>query len=228
MSPREQKEATTYSLSDLTWTLLCGLPSKGHAVTWHHVHLILVSFAKRLSQQYFLCTQCLQLLQKMLLLPTPVRQMADGNSPELCRGPDQYHRSSSSSFLCLLGPFSSIASFQAMSLLTHSLSDSAMTTRSSAYRSSKRTPEWNRVTKFQAQWWRAAGRVRSLGEHRPSLQTLHWNLSATWLLSLAYILCTNPLVHTKFSQRPPDDLSRQSIKGILQVNKSHVEALVGS
>ena len=45
MSPREQKEATTYSLSDSTWTLLCGLPSKGHAVTWHHVHLISVSFA---------------------------------------------------------------------------------------------------------------------------------------------------------------------------------------
>ena len=68
MSSREQKEASTYSLSDSTWTLLCGLPSKGHAVTWHHVHLISVSFAKRLSQQHFLCTQCLQLLQKMLLL----------------------------------------------------------------------------------------------------------------------------------------------------------------
>ena len=51
MSPREQKKAT--SLSDSTWTLLCGLPSKGHAVTWHHVHLISVSFAKRLSQKHF-------------------------------------------------------------------------------------------------------------------------------------------------------------------------------
>ena len=66
-------------------TLLCGLPSKGHAVTWHHV-LISVSFAKRFIPLHFLCTQCLQPVQKMLLLPTPVRQMADGNSPELCRG----------------------------------------------------------------------------------------------------------------------------------------------
>ena len=118
--------------SDSTWTLLCGLLSKGHAVTWHHVHLISMSVAKRLSQQHFLCTQCLHLLQKMLLLPTPMRQMADGNSPELCRGPGPYHRSLSSSFLHLLGPFSSIASFQVKSLLTHSLSDSAMTTKSSA------------------------------------------------------------------------------------------------
>ena len=132
MSPREQKEATTYSLSDSTWTLLCGLPSKGHAVTWHHVHLISVSFAKRLSQQHFLCTQCLQLLQKMLLLPTPVRQMADGNSPELCRDPGPIPQIMIFVFPAFtVSSFSSIASFQVKSLLTHSLSDSAMT-RSSA------------------------------------------------------------------------------------------------
>ena len=35
-------------------------------------------FFKRLSPLHFLCTQCLQPLQKMLLLPTPVQQ------PELC------------------------------------------------------------------------------------------------------------------------------------------------
>ena len=34
---------------------------------------------------HFLCTQCLQPLQKMLLMPTPVRQTAHGNLPELCR-----------------------------------------------------------------------------------------------------------------------------------------------
>ena len=39
MSPRLQKEATTSSLSGPTWTSFCGLPSKGHAVPWHHVHL---------------------------------------------------------------------------------------------------------------------------------------------------------------------------------------------
>ena len=37
-----------------------------------------------------------------------------------------------------------------------------------------------------------------------------------------------PLLHTKFSQRPPDDFPRHSIKHLLQVYKSHVESLVGS
>ena len=74
------------------------------------------SSVKRLSQLHFLCTQCLQPWQKMLLLPTPVRQTAHGNSPELCR------RSS---------PVS-IAPFQLKSLLTHFSIDSAMITRSSA------------------------------------------------------------------------------------------------
>ena len=32
----------------------------------------------------------------------------------------------------------------------------------------------------------------------------------------------NPLLHTKFSQRPPDDLSRYSIKCLFQIYKSHV------
>ena len=36
------------------------------------------------------------------------------------------------------------------------------------------TQSGTRVTRLQAQWCRAAGWVSSLGEHRPSLQTLHW------------------------------------------------------
>ena len=36
----------------------------------------------------------------------------------------------------------------------------------------------------------------------------------------------NPFLHTKFSQRPPDDLPRYSIKRLLQVYESHVEYLV--
>ena len=39
MPPRYQREATTSILSDPTWTSLCGVPSKGCAVPWHHVHL---------------------------------------------------------------------------------------------------------------------------------------------------------------------------------------------
>ena len=42
------------------------------------------TFYSRLSPLHFLCTQCLQPLQKMLLLPSPVRQIAHGNSPERC------------------------------------------------------------------------------------------------------------------------------------------------
>ena len=38
----------------------------------------------------------------------------------------------------------------------------------------------------------------------------------------------NPLLHTKFSQRPPDDFPRHSIKHLLQVYESHIESLVGS
>ena len=37
-------------------------------------------FVKGLSPLHLLCTQCLQPFQKMLLLPTPVRQTAHGNS----------------------------------------------------------------------------------------------------------------------------------------------------
>ena len=43
------------------------------------------SVVKRLSPLHFLCNQCLQPLQKMQLLPTPVQQTVRGNSPELCR-----------------------------------------------------------------------------------------------------------------------------------------------
>ena len=40
---------------------------------------------KGLSPLHFLFTQCLQPFQKMLLLPTSVRQKAHGILPELCR-----------------------------------------------------------------------------------------------------------------------------------------------
>ena len=70
-----------------------------------------------LEPLHFLCTQCLQLSQKMLLLPTPVDMETHLNS---AGGPGPYHRSWPSSFLHLLSPFSSTASFQVKSLLIHS------------------------------------------------------------------------------------------------------------
>ena len=109
----------------------CGLPSKGHAVPWHCVRLKSRSFVKLLSPLHFLCTQYLQLLQKMLLLSTPLRQTAHANSPEFCKRSRPILPIMIVVFPAFaLSPFSSIASFQAKCLLTHSSSDSAMITRS--------------------------------------------------------------------------------------------------
>ena len=58
----------------------------------------------------FLCTQCLQPLQKMLLLSTPVRQTAHGNLPELCRMSRPVPQNMIFIFPAFtLSPFSSIA-----------------------------------------------------------------------------------------------------------------------
>ena len=65
-----------------------------------------------------LCTQCLHPL-KMLLLPTPVRQTAHGNSPELCRRSSPVPQIMIFVFPAFtLNPFSSIASFHVKSFLT--------------------------------------------------------------------------------------------------------------
>ena len=89
-------------------------------------------------------TQCLQPLQNMLLLPTPVRQTAHGNSPELCRRPRPMSQIMIFVFPAFtLSPFSSNTSFQVKSHLTHSSSNSAMITRSYAQRSSQGIPEQN-------------------------------------------------------------------------------------
>ena len=97
------------------------------------VYIYSQSFFKRLSPLHFLCTQCLQPLQKMLLLPTPLRHSAHENSPELCRRSSPVPQIMIFVFPAFtLSPFFSIASFQVKSLLTHSSSDSAMITRSSA------------------------------------------------------------------------------------------------
>ena len=88
---------------------------------------------KRLHPLHFLCTQCLQPLQKMLLLSTPVRQTAHGNSPELCKRSSPIPQIMIFVFPAFtLRPFFSIAIFHVKSLLTHSSSESAMITRSSA------------------------------------------------------------------------------------------------
>ena len=84
-------------------------------------------------------------------------------------GPGLWKRCWSLSLLHLLSLFSSIASFQVKSLLTHSSNDSAMIPSSWAEMSSQWNPSRTRVTRLQAQWWRAAAWVPSLDEHWPSL-----------------------------------------------------------
>ena len=88
------------------------------------------------------------------------------------------------------------------------------------------------MTRLQTQRWRAAGWVLSLGEHRPSLQTLHCTPHhhghGSAHLHTSPAQSHNPLLHTKFSQRPPDDIPRYSIKRLPQVYEIHAESLVGS
>ena len=73
--------------------------------------------AQEMSPLHFLCTQCLQPLQKMLLLPTPVQQTAHGNSPELCRRSRPVPQIMILVFPAFtLSPYFSIASFQVKSL----------------------------------------------------------------------------------------------------------------
>ena len=81
----------------------------------------------------FIVHPCLQPLQKMLLLPFPVRQTAHENWPELCRRSRPVPQIMIFVFPAFtLSPFSSIDSILVKSLLTHSSRDSAMITRSSA------------------------------------------------------------------------------------------------
>ena len=104
--------------------------------------LVIRVLCQVLEPTAFLVHPVLEPLQKMLLLPTQVRQTAHGNSSELCRRTRPYHRSKTFLHLLLiLSPSlllsKSSASFQVKSLLTHSSSKSAMITRSSASRSSR-------------------------------------------------------------------------------------------
>ena len=60
------------------------------------------------------------------------------------------------------------------------------------------------VTRLPAQWWKAAGWVQSIGEHQPSLQTLHCPLTNTdtapGIGIHSLYQAHYPLIHTKFPQ----------------------------
>ena len=93
-----------------------------------------------LEHTTFLLHAVLALIAEMLLLPTPVPQTAHGNSHDLSHDPVPQNMIAVFAAFTL-SPFFSIASFLVKSILTHSSSDSAMITRSSAQRSSQGTPE---------------------------------------------------------------------------------------
>ena len=130
----------------------------------------------------------------MLLLPTPVRQTAHGYSPDLCKRSKPVPQIMTFVFpVFTLNPFFTMASFHIKSLLTHSSRESAMVTRSSAYRSSQGTPARNSRDKAEEQ-----------GTEYGSLMDpdLHLKLFATPsptrtpLRALAYIPWTNRTIHS--------------------------------
>ena len=128
----------------------------------------------------------------MLLLPTLVPQTAHGYSPELCKRSRPVPQIMTSVFPAFtLNPFFSMASFHIKSLLTHSSSESAMMTRSSAYRSSQGTPARNSRDKASSTMmksrWTPTFNSNSLLKPSPT---------RTRLRALAYILWTNRTIHS--------------------------------
>ena len=135
----------------------------------------------------------------MLLLPTPVRQTAHGYSHELYKRSRPVPQIMTFVFPAFtLNPFFSMASFHIKSLLTHSSRESAMMTRSSAYRSSQGTPARNSRDKASStmmkskglstdRWWTPTFTSNSLLKPSP-----------TWTRprALAYIPWTNRTIHS--------------------------------
>ena len=98
-----------------------------------------------------------------------------------------YHRSWSSSFLHLLSVLSPLLFLSKSRASCHIPRAIQWWQQGHRHRGPSRRPQsGTRVIRLQAQWWRAAGWVPSLCEHRPSLQTLHCtphqhgNDSLTW------------------------------------------------
>ena len=128
-----------------TSTSVTGRPSFGQS-TPRHLWQTNSGSATNLPVRplHFLWTHSLHWLHSIEVTPTPLWQMAHGNSPE------SYRRLSPTLeirnfvfFILTLKPLLSIPAFQTSSLEMHSSRKSAITTRSSAYRSSQGTPVRN-------------------------------------------------------------------------------------
>ena len=165
-----------------------------------------------LSPRHFLCTQCLQPLQKMLLLSTPVGQTAHGNSPDLCR------RSSPVPQIIIFvfpafnhSPFSFIASSQVKSLLTHYSSNSAIITVISI-EISHGISQQNSRDKASSTMMKSSG-LSTEPWWTPTL--IHFKLSlypaptGAWAPGIGIHALDQvhyPLIYTKLPQCPPNDL----------------------
>ena len=135
----------------------------------------------------------------MLLLPTPVRQTAHGYSPELCKRSRPVPQIMTFVFTAFtLNPFLSMTPYHIKSLLTHTSRESAMMTRSSAYRSSQGTPAPNSRDRASSTmmkskglstdpWWNPTFIPNSLLKH---------SSTRTRLRALAYIHWTNHAIHS--------------------------------
>ena len=136
----------------------------------------------------------------MLLLPTPVRQTAHGYSPELCKRSRPVLQNMTFIFPAFtLNPLFSMASFHIKSLLTHSSRESAMMTRSTAYRSSQGTPAQNSRDKASSTMMKSKG-LSTDPWWTPTFDTSNSLLkpspTRTWLRALAYIPWTNRTIHS--------------------------------
>ena len=118
------KEATISSLSGPTWTSICGLPSKGHAVPWHHVHQVLCQVPE--PNAFLVQPVLAAFLEDAVAVHSSATSGAWTCLP--CRAVLLIMTFIFPAFT--LSPFSSIASLQVKSLLTHSSSNSAMIIRS--------------------------------------------------------------------------------------------------
>ena len=162
--------------------------------------------------QHFLCTQSLQWEHLIVFERTSLRHIAQGYLPESCNcsrpRPDTRILVF---FMFTRKPFSSMFAFQTFSLVMHSPMESAIITRSSAYRISQAPPVP----------WRAAGWVLNLDARPLRLQTPY--CTVRWpALDDTY----RPLLDTKTSHSPPEDFSWHSIESVLQIDKGEIERLL--
>ena len=121
-----------------------------------------------------LCTHSLHLEHWMELFPTPLLHTAQGNFPVSFSTSSPTPEIRNFVFdLFAQRPFFSMAAFHAFSLLLHCSSESAMITRSSAYKSSHGAPVRNSHERASSTRMNSSGLRMELGVHRQPRRTPH-------------------------------------------------------